>query len=61
MLGLSGNYIQTLTENTALSRGLSSSFGTTFIPGPWVESIQITKGVGSVVNGFESMSGQINI
>lgn len=61
MLGLSGNYIQTLTENTALTRGLSSSFGTTFIPGPWVESIQITKGSGSVVNGFESMSGQINI
>lgn len=61
MLGLSGNYIQTLTENTALTRGLSSSFGTTFVPGPWVESIQITKGAGSVINGFESMSGQINI
>lgn len=61
MLGLSGNYIQTLTENSALTRGLSSSFGTTFIPGPWVEAIQITKGAGSVVNGFESMSGQINI
>jgi outer membrane receptor for ferrienterochelin and colicins len=61
MLGLSGNYIQTLTENTSLTRGLSSSFGTTFVPGPWVESIQITKGAGSVVNGFESMSGQINI
>lgn len=61
MLGLSGNYIQTLTENTALTRGLSSSFGTTFVPGPWVEAIQITKGAGSVINGFESMSGQINI
>jgi outer membrane receptor for ferrienterochelin and colicins len=61
MLGLSGIYIQNLTENTAMNRGLSSSYGTTFIPGPWVEAIQITKGAGSVVNGFESMSGQINI
>ena len=31
-----------------------------FIPGTWVESIQITKGAGSVVNGFESIAGQIN-
>jgi outer membrane receptor for ferrienterochelin and colicins len=61
MLGLSGIYIQNLTENTAMNRGLSASYGTTFIPGPWVEAIQITKGAGSVVNGFESMSGQINI
>lgn len=61
MLGLSGIYIQTLTENSALTRGLSANYGTTFVPGPWVESIQITKGVGTVVNGFESMSGQINL
>lgn len=61
MLGLSGIYIQTLTENAALTRGLSANYGTTFVPGPWVESIQITKGVGTVVNGFESMSGQINL
>lgn len=61
MLGLSGVYTQLLTENTPLTRGLSANLGLTFIPGPWVESIQITKGVGSVVNGYESMSGQINV
>jgi outer membrane receptor for ferrienterochelin and colicins len=61
MLGLSGIYSQLLTENIPLSRGLASSFGLTFIPGPWIESIQITKGTGSVVNGYESTTGQINI
>jgi outer membrane receptor for ferrienterochelin and colicin len=61
MLGLSGIYSQLLTENIPMSRGLASSFGLTFIPGPWVESIQVTKGTGSVVNGFESTTGQINL
>jgi len=61
MLGLSGVYTQLLTENTPLTRGLSANYGLSFIPGPWIQSIQITKGVGSVVNGYESMSGQINV
>lgn len=41
-------------------RGASQAYGLSFIPGTWVESIQITKGAGSVVNGYESISGQIN-
>ena len=41
-------------------RGASQTYGLTFTPGTWVESIQITKGAGSVINGFESISGQIN-
>jgi outer membrane receptor for ferrienterochelin and colicins len=61
MLGLSGIYTQLLSENIPLTRGLSSNFGLSYIPGPWIESIQITKGVGSVVNGYESMTGAINI
>ena len=61
MLGLAGIYSQLLTENIPMSRGLASSFGLSFIPGPWIESIQVTKGSGSVVNGFESTTGQINI
>src|SRR5258706_199361 len=61
MLGLAGIYSQLLTENIPMSRGLASSFGLTFIPGPWIESIQVTKGTGSVVNGFESTTGQINV
>lgn len=61
MLGLSGNYTQLLTENAPEIKGLPGSFGLTFIPGPWVESIQLTKGTGSIVNGYESMTSQINI
>jgi len=61
MLGLDGTYTQILSENLPLIRGLSSSGGLNFIPGPWVESILITKGTGSVVNGYESITGQIQV
>lgn len=60
MLGLTSPYILIATENIPTVRGASQSFGLSFIPGTWVESIQITKGAGSVVNGFESIAGQIN-
>ncbi len=61
MLGLSGIYSQLMTENIPNMRGIAGIYGLTFIPGPWMESIQITKGSGSVANGFESTTGQINI
>jgi outer membrane receptor for ferrienterochelin and colicins len=61
MLGLDGTYVQIQAENVPLIRGLSSSYGMGLIPGTWIESIQIIKGPGSVVNGYESMSGQINL
>ncbi|KAA0989845.1 TonB-dependent receptor [Dyadobacter aurulentus] len=61
MLGLSGTYIQTSVENIPSLRGLASTFGLNFIPGTWVQSIDIGKGAGSVVNGYESMTGQINV
>ncbi len=61
MLGLSGIYTQLLTENVPLVRGLSASSGLSYIPGTWIESIYVTKGVGSVLNGYESMTGQINV
>lgn len=60
MLGLTSPYILIATENIPSVRGASQAFGLSFIPGTWVESIQITKGTGSVVNGFESIAGQIN-
>jgi len=60
MLGLAGTYTQITTENLPSIRGLSSNFGLTFIPGSWIQSIQVSKGVGSVVNGYESIAGQIN-
>jgi len=60
MLGLTSPYILIATENIPSVRGASQAFGLSFIPGTWVESIQITKGAGSVVNGYESIAGQIN-
>jgi len=60
MLGLTSPYLLITQENIPAVRGASQVFGLTFTPGTWVESIQITKGAGSVVNGFESISGQIN-
>ena len=61
MLGLSGIYTQVLSENMPMLRGLSSAYGLNYIPGTWIESIRVTKGTGSVVNGYESISGQINL
>lgn len=61
LLGLSGGYTQLLTENVPEIKGLPGNYGLTFIPGPWIENIQITKGAGSVVNGYESIAGQINV
>jgi outer membrane receptor for ferrienterochelin and colicins len=61
LLGLSGIYSQLLTENIPNMRGIGGVYGLTFIPGPWMEGIQITKGSGSVMNGFESTTGQINV
>ncbi|WP_435414453.1 TonB-dependent receptor [Polaribacter aestuariivivens] len=60
MLGLKSPYLLITQENVPSVRGAAQAFGLTFTPGTWVESIQITKGAGSVVNGFESISGQIN-
>lgn len=60
MLGLTSPYILMSEENIPAIRGALQANGLSFIPGTWVESIQITKGAGSVTNGFESISGQIN-
>lgn len=60
MLGLSSPYLLVSQENMPTLRGASQAYGMTFIPGTWVESIQIIKGSGSVINGYESIAGQIN-
>lgn len=60
MLGLTSPYLLITQENIPMVRGASQAYGLTFTPGTWIESIQITKGAGSVVNGYESISGQIN-
>lgn len=61
LLGLSGAYVQMLTENVPALRGAGAPFGLGYIAGPWIQSIQVSKGASSVKNGFESITGQINI
>ncbi len=61
MLGLEGKYTQMLFDNIPAVRGLSSTYGLTYVPGPWVKNIYVTKGVGSITSGYESMAGQINV
>lgn len=61
LLGLAGIYTQLTVENLPGPRGIATPLGLNSIAGPWVESIQLIKGTGSVVNGFESIAGQINV
>jgi len=61
MLGLAGIYSQILTENQPSIRILASTYGLNYVPGPWLKSISISKGTSSVVQGYESITGQINI
>ena len=61
LLGLSGLYTQMMAENMPNFRGLASAFGLNYVPGTWMNAIQISKGTSSVRNGYESISGQINV
>ena len=61
MLGLAGKYVQIMTDVLPTVRGMNSTFGLDFIPSSWVQSISVNKGTGSVVNGFESITGQIDV
>ncbi|MGM9753876.1 MAG: TonB-dependent receptor plug domain-containing protein [Candidatus Cryptobacteroides sp.] len=61
LLGQSGIYTQMLDENRPVMRGISAPFALNYVPGQWLESIQVSKGVSSVINGVESMTGQINL
>lgn len=61
LLGLSGTYVQMLTENMPNLRGAALPYSLGFVPGPWMQSIQVSKGAASVKNGYESITGQINL
>ena len=61
MLGLSGKYVQLLSSNLPTVRGLSVIYGLEEVPGPWINGMSVSKGAGSVLNGYESMVGQINL
>lgn len=61
LLGLAGPYTVITRENIPDSRGLAAVTGLSFTPGTWIENMQLSKGTGSVVNGYESVAGQINV
>ena len=61
LLGLSGGYVQMLTENVPAFRGAAAPFSLGYIPGTWMQSIQVSKGAATVKNGYESITGQINV
>jgi len=61
LLGLAGTYTQILFENIPTLNGIANTFGLGYVPGPWMTAISISKGSASVVNGYESIAGQINI
>ncbi len=60
MLGLDQKYTLLTKEQLPEIRGLASPYGLNFIPGKWIGGIQLTKGGSTVVNGYESITGQIN-
>lgn len=61
LLGLSGTYVQMLTESMPAFRGAASPYSFRYVPGPWMKSISVSKGSSTVKNGYESITGQINI
>ncbi len=61
LLGLSGTYVQMLTEQLPAFRGAALPYSLDYVPGPWMQSIQVSKGAATVKNGHESMTGQIDI
>ncbi len=61
LLGLAGTYVQMLTENIPNFRGAAAPYSLGYVPGTWMQSIQVSKGSASVKNGYESITGQINV
>ena len=59
MLGLDGRYTQILFEQLPSVRGLKNAYGLMHVPGPWMSSISVNRGAGSVTNGYDGITGQI--
>lgn len=61
LLGLSGLYVQMLSENIPDFRLSSTPYSLGYVPGAWLKGIQVSKGASSVKNGYESITGQIDV
>lgn len=61
LLGLSGQYVQMLIENLPMGGGPASPYLLSYVPGAWMKSIQVSKGTSSVKQGYQSITGQIDV
>lgn len=61
LLGLSGQYVQMLTENLSMGSGPATPYLLGYVPGSWMKSIQVSKGTASVKQGYQSITGQIDV
>ena len=61
LLGLSGRYVQMLCEGLPLATGAASPYQLGRVPGSWMKSLQVSKGASSVKNGYQSLTGQIDV
>lgn len=61
ILGLSGVYNQLLLDGLPMFQGANYTYGLSSLPGPWIRNIYVSKGANSVLQGYESISGQINV
>lgn len=61
MLGLDGAYTLMTTDNVPALRGLATPYRLNYLSGTYIDAIDIIKGTGSVLNGYESISGQVNV
>lgn len=61
LLGLSGSYVQMLTETQPNFFGAAKPFSLGYVPGPWMKAISVSKGASSVKGGYEGIAGQINV
>ena len=60
MLGLAGQYTGYSQENQSNPPGVLGPGATALVPGPWLESIQVQKGIGTLASGYGGLAGQIN-
>jgi len=61
ILGLEGVYTQILIDNMPMMNGLNVKYGVSSISGSMIDRITISKGSNSVINGYESISGIMNV
>lgn len=61
MLGLSGVYNQLLIDGLPLLQGAAYTYGVSAWPGVLIDNINISKGTTSVLQGYQGITGQINM